>query len=38
MPKGGMFNIGTISITFAAGAPAITRLMGSTLSEEGATP
>jgi hypothetical protein len=38
MPNGGMFSIGTISITFAAGAPAITRLMGNTLSEDGATP
>jgi hypothetical protein len=33
-----MFNIGTMSMTLAAGAPAITRLMGSTLSEDGATP
>ena len=38
IPNGGIFNMGIMSITLAAGAPAITRLMGRTFSEEGATP
>lgn len=39
MPNGAMFTIGSLSMIVAAGGPtAVTRLMGSTLRTEGATP
>jgi hypothetical protein len=38
IPNGGMFTIGLLSMMVAAGAPAVTRLTGRTLSVDGANP
>jgi hypothetical protein len=38
MPNGGMFMLGLLSIIFAAGAPALTLLLGNTESAAGAIP
>jgi hypothetical protein len=38
IPNGSMFTKGTLSMMVAAGVPVKTRFVGSTASEEGATP